>query len=116
MDTEVDKPGKTARISVLAAWGSPLVGAVISVILWQWLVNHLGTRGERPPGVLLFYLVLLFVSVAGALAGLASLWGIRSRRDALIIIPGALLGICLNICNAFFAFLSHALEGVNLGG
>jgi uncharacterized membrane protein len=66
--------------------------------------------------VLLFYLVLLVVSVLGGLAGFVSLVGIQSGRNALVIIPGALLGIGISACNAIVCLLAYALEGENLGG
>ncbi len=116
MDAGTEERGKARRIYVLAAWGSPFAGACISVALWQWIVNHPGTRGERPPGVSFFYLILLVASAVGLLAGLVSLFGIRSRQSALIIIPGAVLGICINSFTAFYSYFAHALEGVNLGG
>ncbi len=116
MEKDTDQRWKGRRIYVVAAWASPLAAVVISVVLWQWFVNHLGTRGERAPAVLLFYLFLLLASVAGGLAGVISLFGIRSRRNALCIIPGALLGICANGCNAFMCLLAYALEGRNMAG
>src|SRR5687767_5206911 len=105
MDAGTEQAGKGRRIYLLAAWGSPCAGACIAVALWQWIVNHPGTRGERPPGVLFFYLILLIASALGLLAGLVSLLGIRSRQSALIIIPGAVLGICINSCTALYSYL-----------
>jgi hypothetical protein len=116
MDTDIENRGKARRVYVLAAWGSPLAGAVASVVLWQWIVNHSGVRGERPPGALLFDLLLLAMSVAGGLAGLLSLLGIRSWRSALVILPGALLGVCVNTGCALYALLAFAYEGVNPAG
>jgi hypothetical protein len=107
--------GSMARY-VYAAWGSVLVAGVVAAVGWIWIANHQGTRGERLPAVLGFYLALLAVSVAGMLAALYGLFGIRSRRSALIIIPGSLLGICGNGFNAFFCLLAYSLEGMNLGG
>jgi hypothetical protein len=116
MDAASAERGNGRRIYVWAAWGSPLVGICTSITLWQWIVNHPGTRGERPPGTLLLYVVVLLVSAVGGLAGLVSLFGIRSRRSALLIIPGALLGTGINGCNAFYGLLAYLLEGKNLGG
>ncbi len=42
------------------------------------------------------FLVLLLVSGAGGFAGVRSLFGVRSWRDALFIIPAALIGILMN--------------------
>jgi len=104
------------RIYFGAAWASALTAVVISVAMWVWFMNHHGTRGERSPAVLLFYLTLLSVSALGALAGLFSLFGTRSWRHALVILPGALLGICVSGNNAVLCLLAYALEGRNLGG
>ena len=116
MEKDTDQTWKGRRIYVLAAWASPFTAVVISLILWLWLVNHTGTRGERVPAVLFFYLILVFASVVGGLAGIISLFGIRSRRSAMFIIPGSLLGICINGCNAFMGLMAYALEGRNMAG
>jgi len=42
------------------------------------------------------FLVFLLVSAAGSFAGVRSLFGIRSWRNALFIIPVALFGIPIN--------------------
>jgi hypothetical protein len=107
---------KSRRIYVWAAWVSLSAGIVISIIFWLWIWQHEGRRGDRPPAVMLFYLMLLFASVAAGLAGAFSLIGIRSWRDALLIIPASLLGVGVNSYNAFMCYLAHALEGMNLGG
>ena len=116
MDAASAERNNGRRIYLWAAWGSPLVGVCTSVALWQWIMNHPGTRGERPPEALLFYVVVLLASAVGGLAGLVSLFGIRSRRGALLIIPGALLGMGINGCDAFYGLLAYLLEGRNLGG
>ncbi len=41
---------------------------------------------------------------------------IRSWRNALFIIPGALVGICINGFNAFMCLYAYALVGRNMGG
>lgn len=79
-------------------------------------MNHQGTRGQRPTAALAIDLTLLAASLLGCVMSVFSLFGIRSWRDARIILPGALLGLALNCCNAFFAQLSYALEGRNIGG
>jgi lipopolysaccharide export LptBFGC system permease protein LptF len=116
LEKDTDQRWKGRRIYVLAAWASPLAAVVISVVLWLWFVNHVGTRGERAPAVLLFYLFLLVSSAAGGLAGIISLFGIRSWGNAVLIVPGALLGICINGCNALMCLYAYALEGRNMGG
>jgi hypothetical protein len=108
--------GVARPIYVWAAWASPSVGVAIFVALWVLIVNHQGARGERPPAVLLFYVVLLLSSAAGGLAGVISLFGIRSWRNALSIIPGALLGICINGCLALMCLVRYAYEGTHPGG
>ena len=113
-DTEQSRSGRP--IYVWAAWISPSVGAVIAATLWVLIVNHQGARGERSPSVLLFYIVLLLASAAGGLAAVVSLFGIRSWQDGLSIVPGALLGICINGFLAVVCLLSYVLEGKNLGG
>jgi hypothetical protein len=101
---------------VRAAWASPLFEVLVAVVLWAWLINHQGNRGGRSTGVLAFYLALLVLSVLGVLVGLIALVGIRSWWDALVIVPGAILGLGLGSYNAIVCFLAHALEGKNLGG
>ena len=104
------------RIHVWAALASLFAGIAISIIFWLWIAHHEGRRGERLPGVLLFYLILLFTSIVAGLTVIFSLFGVRSRWDALLIIPASLLGIGLNGYNAFMCYLAYALEGRNLGG
>jgi hypothetical protein len=116
MPKDTGQEWKGRRIYVLAAWASPFAAVVFFTVFWLWGVNHEGRRGERPPAALLFYLLLLSASAVGGLAGVISLFGIRSWRHALLIIPGALLGIFLNGCIALFCYLAYALEGINPGG
>lgn len=116
MDNNADQSPKGRRSFVVAAWASPFSAIVISLVLWAWFANHIGTRGERPSAVLIFYLVLLGVSALGGLAGVISLFGIRSWRNAMVIVPGALVGLGISGCNAFVCLMSYALEGRNLGG
>lgn len=104
------------RIFILVAWISAAAGIVVSIAAWLWTMNHQGTRGQRPTAALAIDLTLLAASVLGCVASAVSLMGVRSWREARIIVPGALLGLALNCCNAFFALLSYALEGRNLGG
>jgi hypothetical protein len=101
---------------VWVAWPSSAAGVLVAAALWTLVVNHHSARGERPPAVLLFYVVLLLASTAGGLAGVVSLFGVRSWRTALSIIPGAVLGICLNGYLALVCLLAYALEGKNPGG
>jgi hypothetical protein len=113
---QIDQGGNRRRICMVSAWASPSAGVVIASVLWVWTEYHHGVRGERPPAVLLFYVVLLLASAAAGLAGVMSFFGIRSGRDALSIIPGALLGLCINGCVVFVCLLGYLLEGRNLGG
>jgi hypothetical protein len=113
-DTEQSSGGRP--IYVWAAWASPSAGVVIAIALWALVVNHPGARGERPPAVLLLYVVLLLASATGGLAGVISLFGIRSWRNALSIVPGSLLGIGINGYLAFVCLVAYTLEGRNLGG
>jgi hypothetical protein len=106
-----DQSKRSRPIYVWAAWASPSVAAVISVVLWLWIENHQGVAGQRAPAVVLFYVLLLLASAAAGLAAVIGLVGIRSKRNALNIIPGALLGICINSANAFFCVLAYAFEG-----
>lgn len=116
MNGQTDQGRGSRSVYVMAAWASPLAAAVIAAVFWLWIANHEGMRGERPPAVLLFYVILLSASVVGELAGVFSLFGIRSWRNALSIIPSALLGICGNGFNAFWCLFAYGLEGRNLGG
>lgn len=99
MERDADRRWKGRR-HVAAAWVSPLTAVGISAALLFWFTTHHGRVGERPTAVLLLYLALALASALGGLAGLIGLLGVRSRRDALAIIPGALLGICVGGCNA----------------
>jgi hypothetical protein len=106
-------------IYVWAAWASPSAGVAIFVALWVLNVIEQGARGKLPPAVLLLSVVLLFLSsVAGGLAGVISLFGIRSWRNALSIIPGALLGICINGFLALICLVmcAYAYQGRPPGG
>ena len=115
--TSPSKNGKGRRIYVQMAWASLLAGIVISLVLWLWIEFHEGSRGQRPTGVLVFYIVLFLGNAAGIVVGLVGLiLGTRSWRDALLIIPPAVLGIGINGCAAAFCLLGFALEGRNLGG
>ena len=117
VDTSPAKIGKGRRIYVQMAWASLLAGIIISLVLWLWIEFHEGSRGQRPTGVLVFYIVLFLGNATGVVAGLVSLiLGTRSWRDALHIIPPAVLGIGINGCAAGFCLLGFALEGRNLGG
>jgi hypothetical protein len=108
-------PGSGSRYGTVA-WSSALTAVVIAAVVWLWIVIHQGKRGERPGAVLLFYLILLLASAVAGLAGVFSLFGIRSWRNALSIVPGALLGISINSFNAVLCYYAHALEGTNPGG
>lgn len=116
MNEQTDQGQGSKSKYFMAAWASPLVAAAIATVFWLWVANHEGRRGERLPAVLLFYLILLLASAMGGLAGIFSLFGIRSWRNALSIIPGALLGIGINSFNAFWCLFAYGLEGRNLGG
>jgi hypothetical protein len=113
---ETDQGGERRRIFKVSAWASPSAGVMIASVFWLWTEYHHGVIGERPPAVLLFYVVLLFVSAAAGLAAVISFFGIRSWRDALSIIPGALLGICINGCVVLMCMIDYVVEGKNLAG
>ena len=94
VDTSPAKIGKGQRIYVQMAWASLLAGIIISLVLWLWIEFHEGSRGQRPTGVLVFYIVLFLGNAAGVVAGLVGLiLGTRSWREALLIIPPAVLGM-----------------------
>jgi hypothetical protein len=116
MATNTDLPSKGRRIYVFAAWASPLAALAIAGVFWLWIASHQGTRGERQPAVLLFYVILLAASALAGLAGVFGLFGIRSWSNALLIVPGTLLGVGLSGCNIVMCLLAYALEGRNLGG
>jgi hypothetical protein len=116
MDANPNPTSKEPPVYAFVAWVSPVVGVVVSLVLWLWIVNHPSVRGERPMPALLFDLSLLVVSAVGGLAAVVSFFGIRSWTSALVIVPGALLGICINGANAVMSYLAYALEGRNLGG
>src|SRR5262245_158250 len=116
MEMSVESKQDRRRWPVLAAWGSLIAAVVILFVDWQFETRYLGTRGERPPMVLFFYLALVFASAVGGLAGVISLFGVRSWRNALVILPAALLGIVLNGYGVFLSLLGYALLGRNLGG
>ena len=109
-------PNRRRRWPVVAAWGSAAVALAVGLTLWAWLSSHSGTRGVRPPGTVTVYLSLFAVSVAGLMAGVVSLFGIRSWRTAWIVVPGAILGVGANACVSVLCLLAYAYEGVNPGG
>jgi hypothetical protein len=84
-----------------AAWGS----AFSPVALWGMVV-----AAPHPISTGLFAVTLLF-GLAGLLAAALSLFGIRSWRSALIIIPGAVLGVWLNGYLAFLSVFAIGMSG-----
>jgi hypothetical protein len=108
-------PSRRVRpIYVWAAWASPSSGATIALALWVMTERPPFAPGEGPVADSIIWLGLLLASVAGVLAGVISLFGIRSRRHALSIIPGALLGICSNGFLAFVCLLAYTFAGKNM--
>lgn len=101
---------------VWLAWASPCAGVVLAAAFWAVAANEHGMRGERPSGVLLCYVAIAAAGAAGALAGAVSLFGVRSWRDALVIIPGAITAVAFNTSLTFMALYAYALVGRNLGG
>jgi len=105
------------RIYVLLAWGSPASAAMVVLVLWLWFgYIHEGHRGVRADSVLAFYLMLLAVNAIASLAGMASVFGIRSWRGALIIVPGAILGVISNLYLVVVCLMCYLLEGKNMSG
>jgi hypothetical protein len=96
----VDQKSKDDRVYILAAWASPLVGIAAVVILFNF--ERLGMKGSNE---LISCGLLALLSAGGGLTGLFSLFGVRSRWKALLIIPGALMGICIN---GYISFLMLA--------
>ena len=60
--------------------------------------------------------MLLVASTLCFVAAIVSLFGIRSWRNAVSIIPVAVLGIGIGGVNMFLCGLSYGLLGVNIGG
>ncbi len=113
-DTEQGRGGRP--IFVLMAWASPSAGVGIAIAFWELSVNYPRAQFERPPALLVLYVVLVLANAAGGLVGAISLFGIRSWRNALSIIPGAVLGISINGLLAFLCLLAYEFEGKKLGG
>jgi hypothetical protein len=116
-NTTEKEPGKVRPVFVLMAWGSPAIAAVVAIILYVWFdYIHEGHRGVRSDSVLAFYLGLLGVNAIASLGGIASLFGICSGRGALILVPGAVLGVISNVFLGVGCLFSYLLEGKNMGG
>jgi len=83
-----------SRNYVLAAWASLCVGVVSCAGAVLWGLSQVD-KVVQEKGTAVF-LVLVLLSAAGGFAGVSSLFGIRSWRDALLNIPVALIGILMN--------------------
>ena len=94
-----------------AAWVSPAVGSILCLALWIWMRNHQSVRGERPPAVAVFCLIVAAGSLVGGAAAVFGLFGIRSSRSALNIVPGSLLGLCINGINLSWTLVAYLFEG-----
>ncbi len=98
MEKDTEQRWKSRCNYILAAWAS-LCAGVVNFAAFAWIIHHtetyggIGLSGSR--GTIVFLLFLL-VSAAGGIAGVISLFGIRSWPNALFIIPGALFGILIN--------------------
>jgi len=117
MTTRADDRGRTARSGwIWLAWGSVLIGLVVVSVL---LLHELDVVRFPPddrgmhPGEAKFYEVLFVASVAAGLAAIASLSGVRSKRRALRIIPGVLLGVAINAAAAFFSYIARGFVDFN---
>jgi hypothetical protein len=109
MDKDTNQTRNSRRIYVLAVWGSAAAAVVISIVYWRLVLT---LEGQQARAVLL---LLLFASAGAGLAGVIGLYGLRSSRR-LIIIPVALLGICINAWIALVCLLGIALEGKKMFG
>jgi hypothetical protein len=105
----VPSPPRTRTVLVILAWTStaiPLLAAVVVLGLW--------TGGSPPPpgksrlrnddhraiGV-----CLLITQTVGLVLAAVSMAGIRDRRGSALIVPGAILGIVLNLSCLGVAFV-----------
>jgi hypothetical protein len=116
MSGQTDQGGGDSFRQVVAAQVSALAALALAALLWTFLLLHDFRKGERPPAVLLFYVAILLANAAGALAGVYSLFGIRSWWTARSILPWALLGMGLNAFNACCCWLYFVFEGANFQG
>jgi hypothetical protein len=110
MTTRDNDRSRVARSGcVWLAWGSLLSGLVMVAALSLPELNMVQFPPDdqgKHPGEAKYFEVLFVASVAGGLAGIASLGGVRSKRRALRIIPGALLGIGINVLAAFVSYIA----------
>lgn len=108
MDNDAGQKHSGGHIRVLAAWASLLIGIAAYAIF-------LGCIEMVNSYILLFFGALALLSACGGIAGLFSLFGIRSRWKASLIIPGALMGICFNGYVAFWTAVGLLLSGNKMG-
>jgi len=117
MTTRGDDRVRGARsFWVWLAWGSVLSGlAVVAALLLEELdlVRFPPDDRGMHPGEAKYYEILFVASVAGGLAAIASLSGVRSKRRALSIIPGALLGLGINVLAAFISYIARGFVDFN---
>jgi hypothetical protein len=115
MESVAAQKHERGRKYLLLAWGSLAASLLVLVTLLLCLLPHESGRsgGERPAAVLVFYVLMDLLSVGGVVAGIWSLFGIRSWRTALLIVPGALAGICMGGFNALICFVGveRSLQG-----
>jgi hypothetical protein len=100
------------RHAVRWAWLSVLAEAVTfgaGVLVGNLLPN------DRTPAFLATFIVFALCSIAGGVVAAMSLFGIDSRRTALLTIPGAVLGLICCAFNTLASLYVFALWGKRWG-
>jgi hypothetical protein len=99
-DDHVPEPTRTRTIFLLLAWVSPAI-PVLTVIVFCGLWTYGTQPGKKNAldhddyrGIGTTLIVAQFVGMALAAVSLA---GIRCRRGTAVILPGAILGLVLNV-------------------
>jgi hypothetical protein len=110
---DIDEDGVVRPGFVRAAWASPSVGAVCSIICVCIYTYYNRGRVPTREHTKLFLQIITLASAVGGLAAVVSLFGVRSQRKALNIIPGALLGICINASLFYYSLLLLLLGGMH---
>jgi hypothetical protein len=92
----IDEDGVVRPGFVRAAWASASVGGVNFLTCASLYTYYNKGSAEISIYTIPFLQMITLVSAVGGFAAVASLFGVTSRWKALNIIPGAVLGICIN--------------------
>ena len=105
---------------VWLSWISPPGALVIYLLLMlaESRLSHLSLPQDSEQGLFelrAFFYTLFVASIVCAIVGFVSLIGIRSRKEALWIIPVTILGLCGNYWTALLSLMEVAFWSGRFG-